>query len=89
VLPKHNPAIHSSAEDPTAKVVEFHRQNKACPWKHGHVKAGGEFIEFDMKDVTMMMLAAFGLEATARHRPVLLLQAVDGHLAPHQAPWSL
>jgi hypothetical protein len=58
--------------------VEFHGQNKACPWKHGHVAAGGEFVEFDVRDVTVLMLVAFGLAAPAKHRSVLLLQAIDG-----------
>jgi hypothetical protein len=62
----------------TAKVVEFYGQNKACPWTHGHVKAGGEFVEFKVQDVITMMLVAFGLEAVAKHRPVLILQAIDG-----------
>ena len=62
----------------TAKVVETYGQHKACPWKHGHVAAGGEFIEFDVKDVIKLMLVAFGLVAAAKQRSVLILQAIDG-----------
>jgi len=48
-----------------------------CPFKHGVLNDGGEFVLWNLEQMVGMVLKAFGLEEQAKVCPIFINQAVD------------
>jgi len=50
---------------------------RVCPFKHGILKEGGEFVLWNPEQMVALVLKGFGLEEQAKTRSVSINQAID------------
>jgi len=66
----------SAAIKKVSVEVEFFAK-RMCPFKHGVLQEGGEFVLWNPEQMIAMVLKGFGLEEQAKIRPVSINQAID------------
>lgn len=66
----------SSGIQRCASIVECYARQK-CPYEHGYLESGGEYVKFNARDVVQHAIVSFGLDVAAKQRSVSFSQSFD------------
>ena len=69
--------LPSSAAIKKVSIEVEYFAKRMCPFKHGVLQEGGEFVVWNPEQMISMVLKGFGLQEQAKVRPVSINQAID------------